>query len=90
MPDPEPAAPGGEPAAPNPGIEPRQPGVLGVLLVAAAVVVVVLGAAALTEVLPQGIRDIVFDTPLLIGILIGGTSLVLWRILRPPRSGAGR
>lgn len=83
MPDPE-------PAASDPGAEPRQPGVLGVLLVAAAVVVVVLGAAALTEVLPQGIRDIVFDTPLLIGVLIGGTSLVLWRILRPPRNGAAR
>lgn len=75
---------------PDPGGEVRQPGVAGVLLVAAAVVVVVLGAALLTDLLPDALREIVFQTPLLIGVLIGGTTLVLWRILRPPRAGGGR
>jgi hypothetical protein len=53
--------------------EARQPGIRGVLLVGAAVVAIVLLAAG----------DVVFHTPLLIAVLVAGTLLVLWRILRP-------
>lgn len=66
--------------------EARQPGVREVLLVAAAVVVVVLAAAALTAVLPASGQAVVFHTPLLILVLIAGTAIVLWRILRGPRA----
>jgi hypothetical protein len=64
----------------------RPPGLPRVLLVAAAVVVAVLAAAALTELLPDEIAEVVYGTPLLIAVLILGTALVLWRILR----GSGR
>lgn len=63
----------------------RQPGLREVLLVAAAVVGIVLLAAALTALLPREGQSVVFQTPLLIVILVGGTALVLWRILRAPR-----
>lgn len=59
------------------------PGLRQVLLLAVAVVAVVLGAAALTALLPADAQAVVFRTPLLIGILIAGTALVLWRIARP-------
>ena len=62
----------------------RQPGLREVLLVAAAVVLVVFLAAGATALLPQDGQDVVFHTPLLIAVLIGGTGLVLWRILRKP------
>ena len=62
----------------------RQPGLREVLLVGAAVVMIVMAAAGLTALLPQGGQDVVFHTPLLIVVLIGGTGLVLWRILRRP------
>jgi len=57
-----------------------------VLVVAAAAVAGVLGAAILTSVLPTEAQRVIFHTPLLIGVLIGGTALVLWRIAsrRPP------
>lgn len=57
-----------------------------VLLVAAAAVTAVLGAAILTAVLPTDAQRVIFHTPLLIGVLILGTGLVLWRlaIRRPP------
>ena len=57
-----------------------------VLLVAAIAVGGVLGAAVLTALLPTDIQRVVFHTPLLIGVLIAGTGLVLWRIAarRPP------
>ena len=57
-----------------------------VLLVAGAAVGVVLGAAILTAVLPTEAQRVIFHTPLLIGLLIVGTGLVLWRIAarRPP------
>ena len=57
-----------------------------VLLVAGAAVGVVLGAAILTAVLPTDAQRVIFHTPLLIGLLIVGTGLVLWRIAarRPP------
>jgi hypothetical protein len=59
-----------------------------VLIVAAVAVGVVLGAAILTAVLPTDAQRVVFHTPLLIGVLVVGTGLVLWRIAarRPPES----
>jgi hypothetical protein len=62
----------------------RQPGLREVLLVGAAVVLVVAVAAGLTALLPRDGQDVVFHTPLLILVLIGGTGIVLWRILRRP------
>jgi uncharacterized membrane protein len=57
-----------------------------VLLVAAMAVAAVLGAAILTAVLPTDAQRLIFHTPLLIGVLILGTGLVLWRLAvrRPP------
>ena len=52
------------------------------LLVAGAVVAVVLGAAIVTSLLPAAIQDVVFHTPLAIGVLIVGTGWLLWRISR--------
>lgn len=62
----------------------RQPGMREVLLVGAAVVLVVLAAAGLTALLPADLQGVVFHTPLLIGVLVVGTGIVLWRILRRP------
>jgi FtsH-binding integral membrane protein len=62
----------------------QQPGVREVLSVAAVVVAIVLAAAALTAVLPRDAQAIVFHTPLLIAVLVLGTAIVLWRILRAP------
>ena len=62
----------------------RQPGLREVLLVAAAVVLVVMLAAGVTALLPGDGQDVVFHTPLLIVVLIAGTGLVLWRIIRRP------
>ena len=57
-----------------------------VLLVAAIAVAAVLTAAILTAVLPADAQRVIFHTPLLIGVLIVGTGLVLWRLAarRPP------
>ena len=66
----------------------RQPGLREVLLLAAAVVVTVLVAAGVTALLPSEGQGIVFHTPLLILVLIGGTGIVLWRILRSSGPGA--
>jgi hypothetical protein len=66
----------------------RQPGLRDVLLVAGAVIAVVLLAAGATALLPAAGQGVVFHTPLLILVLIGGTALVLWRILRSPGPGA--
>ena len=57
-----------------------------VLVVAGAAVGAVLGAAILTAVLPTDAQRLIFHTPLLIGVLILGTGLVLWRLAvrRPP------
>ena len=59
-----------------------------VLLVAGAAVGAVLGAAILTAVLPTDAQRVIFHTPLLIGALVVGTGLVLWRIAarRPPET----
>ena len=62
----------------------RQPGLREVLLVAAAVVLVVILAAGITAVLPSDGQAVIFQTPLLIVVLIVGTGLVLWRIIRRP------
>jgi hypothetical protein len=57
-----------------------------VLIVGGIAVTGVLGAAILTSVLPTDVQRVIFHTPLLIGILILGTGLVLWRLAarRPP------
>ena len=57
-----------------------------VLIVAAVAVAAVLGAAVLTALLPTDAQRVIFHTPLLIGVLIIGTGLVLWRLAvrRPP------
>ena len=57
-----------------------------VLIVAVVAVVAVLGAAILTSVLPTDAQRVIFHTPVLIGVLVIGTGLVLWRIAarRPP------
>ena len=67
----------------------RQPGIREVALVAIAVVAAVLLAAGVTALLPRDVQAVVFRTPLLIVVLIGGTGLVLWRILRHPGPGPG-
>jgi preprotein translocase subunit SecY len=67
----------------------RQPGVREVLLVGLAVILTVLVAAGATALLPRAGQDLVFHSPLLILVLIGGTAIVLWRILRSPGPGPG-
>ena len=49
----------------------------------------VLVAAGVTALLPRDGQAVVFHTPLLIVVLIGGTAFVLWRILRHPGPGPG-
>ena len=61
----------------------RAIGLREVLLVAGLTVAVVLGAAIATSLLPKGLQGIVFRTPLLIVVLIGGTAALLWGIARP-------
>ena len=70
--------------APERPVAPRQPGLREVLIVAAIVVAVVLLADAATTLLPSDLRDFVVHTPLLIVVLVLGTAIVLWRILRAP------
>lgn len=61
-----------------------QPGWREVVLVAGVIVAIVLGAAFLTSVLPTGVQEIVFHTPLAIVVLVVGTAWLLWRISRQP------
>lgn len=70
------------PTVAEPGGAAPQPGWREVLLVAAGVVVAVLAAAVLTGLLPAAARDVVFRTPVAIGVLIVGTGWLLWRISR--------
>jgi len=56
--------------------------VLTVVGVGAIVVALVLGAAFGTSLLPRDAQEFVFHSPLLIGVLVGGTAWVLWRIGR--------
>jgi len=74
----------GSPAPAGTSASARQPGIREVLLVAVAVVLTVFVAAGATALLPRDAQALVFDTPLLIIVLIGGTAIVLWRILRTP------
>jgi FtsH-binding integral membrane protein len=68
--------------------QPRTVGWPQVLTVAAIAVALVLGAAILTSVLPTDAQRAIFHTPVLIVVLVVGTSYVLWRIAarRPPES----
>jgi threonine/homoserine/homoserine lactone efflux protein len=50
---------------------------------------IVLGLAVLTSILPTGLQEIVFHTPLAILVLIVGTGWLLWRIARQPPGSAG-
>lgn len=63
----------------------RSVGLRDVLVLAGTCVVVVLGAAVVTSFLPADAQSVVFKTPLLIVVLIGGTAVALWRIARPRR-----
>jgi hypothetical protein len=56
-----------------------------VLLVGGAIVVIVLGLSVLTSVLPTGAQWVVFQSPLLIVVIVVGTVLVLAGLLRGPR-----
>ncbi len=65
-------------ADPAPGTG-RAPGWREVLVVAAVVVIAVLGLAVLTSLLPTGLQDVVFRTPLAIAVLLVGTiGLLAW------------
>jgi hypothetical protein len=57
-----------------------------VVLVAAACVAVVAAAVLVTILLPDDLEAVVYRTPLAIGVLIGVTAVVLWRIARQQRS----
>jgi hypothetical protein len=61
----------------------RALGLRQVIVTAGLCVVVVLGAAVVTGLLPAEAQEIVFKTPLLIGVLIVGTAVALWQIARP-------
>ena len=56
------------------------------VLVAAACVAVVAAAVVVTILLPDDLEAVVYRTPLAIGVLIGVTAVVLWRIARQQRS----
>lgn len=56
-----------------------------VLLVGGAIVVIVLGLSVVTSVLPSGVQWVVFQTPLLIVLILVGTVVVLAGLLRGPR-----
>lgn len=75
-------SPGGQ--APRDGAPARIPGWREVLIVGAVVVAVVLGLALATSLLPTGLQDVVFRTPLAIIVLVVGTvGLLLWIARRP-------
>ena len=61
----------------------RNIGLREVIAVAGLTVAVVLGAAIATSILPKALQEVVFKTPLLIVVLIGGTAALLWGIARP-------
>jgi FtsH-binding integral membrane protein len=56
-----------------------------VLLVGGAIVVIVLGLSVVTSVLPSGAQWLVFQSPLLIVLIVVGTVLVLASLFRGPR-----
>lgn len=61
----------------------RSPGLREALLVGGLTVLVVLLAAVITFLLPPELGNFVFQTPLLIVVLVVGTAAVLLRITRP-------
>ena len=71
------------PLPPAPGAEERQPGWPQVLTIAVVIVAIVLAIAALSNLVP-GIGGAFANFPVLIAVLIVGTVLVVWRILRAP------
>ena len=73
---------------PASGQRAHSPGWREVLILGAVVVGVVLGLAVLTSVLPAGLQDVVFRTPLAIVVLAVGTvGLLVWIARRPaPRA----
>jgi len=66
-----------------PGAEERQPGWPQVLTIAAVIVAIVLAIAAASNVVP-GVGNAFASFPAVIVVLIVGTVLVVWRILRAP------
>ena len=60
----------------------RQAGLRDVLVLGFVVIAVVLLAVGATALLPRDAQEVVFHTPLLIAVLLAGTAVVLWRILR--------
>jgi hypothetical protein len=60
----------------------RQVGLREVILLGLGAVAVVLGAAVVTALLPPDVQALVFRTPLIIAVLIGGTALALWYVVR--------
>ena len=59
----------------------RQPGWREAIVVAGLAGALVLGAAFVTGILPTDVQRVVFHTPLLIGVLVIGTAVLLWRIV---------
>jgi hypothetical protein len=57
-----------------------------VLLVGAAIVAIVLGISLITTVLPDSARWFVFQSPIAILVIAGGTILVLASLLRRPKA----
>jgi len=53
-----------------------------VIAVGLGTIAVVLGAAVLTALLPSDLQAVVFRTPLVIVILVGGTAMALWLVTR--------
>jgi uncharacterized membrane protein YbhN (UPF0104 family) len=74
---------GAEPTPAQGGDKGRSPGLREALVVGGLTVLVVLLAAVVTFLLPPEIGNVVFQTPLLIVVLIVGTAAVLLRITRP-------
>jgi hypothetical protein len=66
----------------------RRIGTREVIAVATVAVAVVLGLQLLTYVLPPDAQRVVLDSPLLIGLLVVGTTGLLWWIARrrPPEA----
>jgi hypothetical protein len=61
----------------------RPLGLRDVVVTAGTCVVAVALAAGVTWLLPADLRGIVFRSPLIIVVLIVGTTVALWRIARP-------
>jgi hypothetical protein len=71
------------PLPPPPGAEERQPGWPQVLTIAVVIVAIVLAIAAVSNLVPS-VGNAFASFPVLIAVLIVGTVLVVWRILRAP------